>query len=100
MARRQSDVALVRSGLADSWQPRVRPEARYGIVQDAESTVGITPGPGTLYAAMSRLEEPDHVRALPGEDRRPYEITAAGISRLQAAALAAYPPRFRSRYGD
>jgi DNA-binding PadR family transcriptional regulator len=100
MARRQSDVAWSDPALLILGRLASGLKHGHGIFQDTESTVGITLGPGTLYAALSRPEEPEHVRALPGEDRRPYEITAAGISRLQRAALAAYPPWFRSRYGD
>jgi DNA-binding PadR family transcriptional regulator len=65
------------------------PKHGYAIVQDTEQSVGITLGAGTLYAALARMEERGHVRALPGQGRRrPYEITAAGpallAERLQA----------------
>ena len=41
-------------------------------------------GPGTLYAALSRLEKQGFVEALPEDDRRrPYRITAAGRAALQ-----------------
>ena len=60
------------------------PKHGYAIVQDTEASVGITLGPGTLYAALARLEERGHVRALPDEDRRrPYEITALGAEVLK-----------------
>jgi DNA-binding PadR family transcriptional regulator len=40
-------------------------------------------GPGTLYAALARLEERGLIEALPPEDRRrPYRLTAVGASVL------------------
>ena len=46
----------------------------------------LTLGPGTLYAALSRLESRGLIEALTPQDRRrPYRITAAG-----AAALRTY----------
>jgi DNA-binding PadR family transcriptional regulator len=42
-------------------------------------------GPGTLYAALTRLEERGLVEALPPEDRRrPYRLTAQGAAVLEA----------------
>jgi DNA-binding PadR family transcriptional regulator len=83
MARRQSEVAWSDPALLILGSLASGPRHGYGIVQDTENTVGITLGPGTLYAALSRLEKRGHVRALPGEDRRrPYEITAAGSAVL------------------
>ncbi|WP_214323836.1 PadR family transcriptional regulator [Nonomuraea sediminis] len=59
------------------------PKHGYAIVKDVQEQAGITLGPGTLYAALSRLEEQGLVEALPGEERRrPYRITAAGASAL------------------
>ncbi|MEV4110319.1 PadR family transcriptional regulator [Nonomuraea sp. NPDC049695] len=59
------------------------PKHGYAIVKDVREQTGITLGPGTLYAALSRLEEQGLVEALPGEERRrPYRITAAGASAL------------------
>ncbi|GAA3252782.1 PadR family transcriptional regulator [Nonomuraea helvata] len=60
------------------------PKHGYAIIKDVQEQAGITLGPGTLYAALSRLEAQGLVEGLPGEERRrPYRITAAG-----AAALA------------
>jgi DNA-binding PadR family transcriptional regulator len=61
MARRQSDVAWPDPALLILGSLASGPKHGSGIVQGTESTVGITLGPGTLYAALSRLEEPDHV---------------------------------------
>jgi hypothetical protein len=50
MARRQSDVAWSDPALLILGSLASGPKHGYGIVQDTESTVGITLGPGTLYA--------------------------------------------------
>lgn len=83
MARRSAEVAWSDPALLILGSLVSGPKHGYAIVQDTEQTVGITLGPGTLYAALARLEERGYVRALPGEDRRrPYEITAAGSALL------------------
>jgi len=83
MARRKDEVSWSDPALLILGSLVSGPKHGYAIVQDTERTVGITLGPGTLYAALARLEERGHVRALPGEDRRrPYEITAAGSALL------------------
>lgn len=59
------------------------PKHGYAIVQDVAEHTGITMGPGTLYGALSRLEERGLVEALPGDARRrPYRLTAAGAAAL------------------
>lgn len=83
MVRRKDEVAWSDPALLILGSLVSGPKHGYAIVQDTEQTVGITLGPGTLYAALARLEERGHVRALPGHDRRrPYEITAAGSALL------------------
>jgi DNA-binding PadR family transcriptional regulator len=72
----------------------------YAIAGDVESTVGVRLGPGTLYAALSRLEERGLVRALAGDERRrPYELTAAGADVLadQLASMARFARTGRAR---
>jgi DNA-binding PadR family transcriptional regulator len=55
----------------------------YAITQDVEEVSGLRLGPGTLYGALSRLEERGLIEALPAEDRRrPYRLTAAGAGAL------------------
>jgi len=55
------------------------PAHGYGIVKDVEEIAGVHLGPGTLYAAISRLEARGLIEALePQERRRPYRITGAG----------------------
>jgi DNA-binding PadR family transcriptional regulator len=58
----------------------------YALIKDIEGFAGVKLGPGTLYGALTRLEERGLVTALPAEDRRrPYRLTGEG-----AAALRAY----------
>jgi DNA-binding PadR family transcriptional regulator len=55
----------------------------YALIKDIEEFAGVTLGPGTLYGALTRLEERGLIEALPAEDRRrPYRLTAAGASAL------------------
>jgi DNA-binding PadR family transcriptional regulator len=62
----------------------------YAIMEDVQGFAGVRLGPGTLYGAITRLEERGWIRAVPSEDRRqPYAITAAGrrYLREQLASL-------------
>ena len=57
----------------------------YALVKDIEAFAGVRLGPGTLYGALSRLEERGLIEALDAEDRRrPYRLTARGTAALQA----------------
>jgi DNA-binding PadR family transcriptional regulator len=61
------------------------PKHGYGLIKDIEEIAGVTLGPGTLYAALSRLEQAGQVEALPAEDRRrPYRLTAAGAQTVRS----------------
>lgn len=83
MTRRRDEVGWSDPALLIMGSLASGPKHGYAIVQDTEREVGIVLGPGTLYAALARLEERGLVRALPGEDRRrPYEITASGAQVL------------------
>jgi DNA-binding PadR family transcriptional regulator len=65
--------------LADS------PKHGYALIKDIEGFAGVRLGAGTLYGALSKLEEAGLVEALPEDDRRrPYRITAAGRDLLYA----------------
>ncbi len=56
----------------------------YALIKDIEEFAGVTLGPGTLYGALTRLEERGLIRALPAEERRrPYRLTPAGAGALQ-----------------
>jgi DNA-binding PadR family transcriptional regulator len=51
----------------------------YAIMEDIELFAGVRLGPGTLYGAITRLEERGWIRAVDSIDRRqPYTITAIG----------------------
>ncbi|GIF47273.1 PadR family transcriptional regulator [Asanoa ferruginea] len=59
----------------------------YAITNDIAEQVGVNLGPGTLYAALARLEERGLIEGLPAEGRRrPYRLTAAGAAELSAQA--------------
>jgi DNA-binding PadR family transcriptional regulator len=59
------------------------PKHGYAITLDVEQLAGVRLGPGTLYGALSRLEERGLIAALPAEARRhPYRLTAAGSTAL------------------
>jgi DNA-binding PadR family transcriptional regulator len=60
------------------------PKHGYALLQDIEGFSGARLGPGTLYGAISRLEERGLIEAV-GEDarRRPYRLTAAGAGALE-----------------
>lgn len=56
----------------------------YAMMQDIEATCGARIGPGTLYAALARLEGRGWIEPLPSEDRRrPYRLTAGGAAALR-----------------
>jgi len=56
----------------------------YAIIQDVEATTGVRLGPGTLYGALSRLEQRGLIEPLDGDDprRRPYRLTSQGSAVL------------------
>ena len=84
MARRRDDIGWSDPGLLILGSLATGPKHGYAIVTETRRTTGVELGPGTLYAALSRLEERGLVRALPDEDRRrPYEITADGRAALR-----------------
>ena len=56
----------------------------YAMMDDIETFAGIRLGPGTLYGAITRLEERGWIRAMkPGDRRQPYRLTAEGRRYLQ-----------------
>ena len=60
------------------------PKHGYEMMSDIETTTHRPMGPGTLYAALARLEERGMIEALaPVERRRPYRITGVGASILE-----------------
>jgi DNA-binding PadR family transcriptional regulator len=60
----------------------------YAITKDVEQLGGPTLGPGTLYAALARLERLGLIEALPEQRRRrPYRLTGLGAAALRAELL-------------
>lgn len=60
------------------------PKHGYAVMGDVEALSGHALGPGTLYAALARLEARGLIEALPADDRRrPYRITTAGATALR-----------------
>ena len=58
----------------------------YALTQDIETFAGVVLGPGTLYGAITRLEERGLIEpAGADERRRPYRLTAAGTAALTEA---------------
>jgi DNA-binding PadR family transcriptional regulator len=57
------------------------PKHGLAIMSDVEAGSGRPMGPGTLYAALARLEEHGLIQALsPIDRRRSYRLTAVGAS--------------------
>ena len=100
------------------------PKHGYAIMTDVEAISGLPLGPGTLYAALARLEQRGLIEALePVDRRRPYRLTGAGRHDARSAArragrvrpdrpraaqgrramttlLSLYPRAWRERYED
>ncbi len=59
------------------------PKHGYAIMTDVEAGTGRPMGPGTLYAALARLEERGLIEPLaPVDRRRPYRLTGLGATVL------------------
>ena len=60
------------------------PKHGYALLKDVEQFAGVTLSPGTLYGAITRLEELGLIEPMEGVDRRrPYRITANGTQVLR-----------------
>jgi DNA-binding PadR family transcriptional regulator len=61
------------------------PKHGYALTKDVEAFAGVRLAPGTLYEALTRLEQGGLIEALPAQDRRkPYRLTTAGAEALHA----------------
>jgi len=61
----------------------------YAMMRDIETFAGVKLGPGTLYGAITRLEQQGWIRPVNSTDRRrPYTITPAGRGHLQEELAA------------
>ena len=58
----------------------------YAIMKDIEALGGFSMRPGTLYAALARMERAGLVQEIQNDDyrRRPFKLTVAGRTRLAA----------------
>jgi|SRR5690348_6981177 len=69
---------LILSSLANG------PKHGYAMMEDIVAFSGTRLEPGTLYGALTRLEQRGWVEALPSDSRRrPYRITPEGLQALQ-----------------
>jgi DNA-binding PadR family transcriptional regulator len=69
---------LVLSSLADG------DKHGYAMMEDIERFAGVRLGPGTLYGAITRLEQRGWIRPVASDDRRqPYTLTGAGREYLE-----------------
>ena len=56
----------------------------YAMMEDIHAIAGIRMGAGTLYGAITRLEQAGLIEALPADDRRrPYRLTTRGADMLR-----------------
>ena len=56
----------------------------YAMIGDIQEFAGVRLGPGTLYGAITRLEESGWIRPVESDDRRrPYRLTAEGRRHLR-----------------
>jgi DNA-binding PadR family transcriptional regulator len=56
----------------------------YAMMEDIQAFAGVRLGPGTLYGAITRLEERGWIRRVNSTDRRrPYRLTTVGRRHLQ-----------------
>ena len=61
------------------------PKHGYALARDIKGFSGAELGPGTLYGAITRLEERGLIEPLEhNQRRRPYRLTAAGRAELAA----------------
>jgi DNA-binding PadR family transcriptional regulator len=61
----------------------------YALTKDIEGFAGVKLGPGTLYGAITRLEERGLIEPAGEEQRRrPYRLTATGETELAKALEA------------
>jgi len=61
------------------------PKHGYAMMEDIERFAGLRVGPGTLYGAITRLEQRGWIRAVKSADdrRQPYTLSADGRRHLE-----------------
>ena len=61
------------------------PKHGYAVMMDIVNFAGVNLGPGTLYAAISRLVDRSWIEPFgPASRQRPYQITHSGVQHLEA----------------
>jgi DNA-binding PadR family transcriptional regulator len=61
------------------------PKHGYAMISDIKQIADVKMGPGTLYAALTRLEQQGLIQPVVSDDRRrPYKLTPAGTAELRA----------------
>ncbi len=64
------------------------PKHGHALMKDIAGFAQVRLGPGTLYGAISRLEDRGLIVALPADERRrPYEITPKGAAVLETSIV-------------
>lgn len=80
LGRANEPAVLILTSLASG------PKHGYSLAKDIGGFAGVTLGPGTLYGAITRLEEGGFIEPMGEEQRRrPYQITATGRAALAQA---------------
>jgi DNA-binding PadR family transcriptional regulator len=78
LSRYGGPAVLILSSLADG------PKHGYALIKDIEGFAGVRLAPGTLYEALTRLEDQALVEGLAAADRRrPYQLTTSGAAVLR-----------------
>jgi len=78
LGRFSEPALLILSSLAGG------PKHGYAIMTDIQEFSGTKLEPGTLYGALTRLEQRGWIEPLPAEERRrPYRLTASGATILR-----------------
>ena len=76
-SRTNDPTVLILTSLASG------PKHGHALLLDIESFAGVRLGPGSLYGAITRLEERGLIEPLAVDDRRqPYRLTASGEAML------------------
>ena len=84
MPRRVEDPSWTDPGLLVMTSLAEGSKHGYAIIQDVGATTGVRLGPGTLYGALSRLEQRGLIEPVNSDDprRRPYRLTSNGSAVL------------------
>lgn len=64
------------------------PKHGYAMTQDIDAFAGVTLSPGSLYGAITRLEQRGMIEPLTSADRRkPYRLTSSGRDALATSVV-------------